>query len=246
MREDIRQTPPAFRVALGVIFSVSTTLMLMWTVSRFPNMQIPEPYWIFGALCPALISTPVCILLVRQGEQNLRLSRELRAAFEALERIADLDQMTGLINRATFFQQARAAFAESGGGTFLLIDIDRFKQINDNFGHDTGDRVLQLVAATLVAGLGSADMGGRIGGEEFAIYLAEEDPVEARRIAEDLRAAVEALRIDVDPGGQVCPTVSIGIASAREVSSVEEALRRADQAMYSAKRNGRNRIQVAT
>lgn len=237
--------PPAARVAMGVAFSVGTTLFMMWVLSRFPDMEIPKPYWIFGALCPALISAPVCYLLVRQGEQNLRLTRELREAFEALERIADLDHMTGLINRATFFQQAEAAYAESGSGAFLLIDVDTFKQINDNFGHDIGDRVLQQVAIALAAGLGAADLCGRVGGEEFAIYLVDGDEEEALRIAELLRAGVEALRIDAGPVGEVRPTISIGIASAQNATSVGDGLRRADQAMYSAKRRGRNRIQVA-
>ncbi len=236
--------PPFLRVAAGVAFSVATTLTLMWVVSRFPDMQIPNPYWYFGAACPAVISAPVCYLLVRQSEQNLRLSRELREAFQALQRFADLDQMTGLINRATFFQRA-ADLPGRGNGAFLHIDIDNFKSINDKFGHDVGDRVLQRVAAALVTGIGPTDLCGRIGGEEFAIYLARTDVEAAVAVAETLRAGVEQLRIQVEGTRAVQPTVSIGIASEQGSVSVEEGLRRADQAMYSAKRRGRNQVQVA-
>jgi diguanylate cyclase (GGDEF)-like protein len=121
-----------------------------------------------------------------------------------------------------------------------MLDIDRFKGINDRFGHPTGDLVLQEVAKCAKRCLGREATLARFGGEEFAVLLHETDLDGARRVAERLRAAVEALEV-AGPSGSIRVTVSVGVAAIEpEDRSHEAAVRRADSALYVAKSSGRN------
>jgi diguanylate cyclase (GGDEF)-like protein len=121
----------------------------------------------------------------------------------------------------------------------LMIDVDHFKQVNDEFGHMFGDAVLKAVAARLRLGVRASDVVGRFGGEEFAILLEETDRVNARNLAERLREQV-ASETHVLDGERRHVTVSIGVAEALAADSIESLLARADAALYEAKHQGRN------
>lgn len=131
----------------------------------------------------------------------------------------------------------------------LLVDVDHFKQINDRYGHPVGDQALKKIARALSVGLRKSDVLARYGGEEFALLLPESDIATAREIAERLRVAVGALRIDTPQKSAVGISVSIGLAalSAEHRSALEDPgmqlLRWADQALYTAKKQGRNRVE---
>jgi diguanylate cyclase (GGDEF)-like protein len=126
-----------------------------------------------------------------------------------------------------------------------MLDLDHFKQINDVYGHNAGDRVLVTVAQTLRREIRSADWLGRWGGEEFVVLLPDSNEAQAEGTLERLRKAVAAQRIELsDCSVQI--TISVGIASwAGENERVDEVLARADAALYRAKRAGRNRVQVS-
>ena len=174
------------------------------------------------------------------------LSEEVAAD---LEKLATTDGMTGLINRRHFEVLARAEWARfqryGRPLSLLVLDIDKFKSINDRFGHDIGDLVLKAVAETCKANKRTTDVVARIGGEEFAMLLPETNEAAAEIAAERLRKAIED-HPHVLPDMELTVTASIGIAGATlSMAAFEVMLKRADEALYDAKRTGRNRIVTA-
>ena len=165
---------------------------------------------------------------------------------ERLEGIANTDSLTGLLARHAFLQQASARLAGSPGShcALLIVDLDHFKRINDGHGHDVGDQALRLVADAMARVLREGDLLGRLGGEEFTVLLPDTGIEEAGRIARELHAAVARIAFVAD-GRPVPLRVSVGV-SAREKPEheLELLLKRADQAMYEAKRSGRDQVRV--
>lgn len=151
------------------------------------------------------------------------------------------DELTGLPNRAYFEEQVEQAIERAVRHgtpvTVLFVDLDRFKQANDTFGHDAGDRVLQIVASRLAAETRGGDVVARIGGDEFALMLWDTPESHAMIAAERIRVAVE-FPIELDLGMSI--SASIGLAALRPGERFQELVRRADLAMYEAKRRGRN------
>ncbi len=166
-----------------------------------------------------------------------------------LKRMANTDELTGLNNRRKLFDDLETEFqrAKRYGRPFSLcmLDLDFFKKINDQYGHDAGDQVLKAVAQAISLSLRENDMCGRIGGEEFTILLPDTALDSAAVFAERLRQHVEALSISLDDGQQVTLTCSIGVAEYSEhFHKATELLSCADQRLYHAKANGRNRISI--
>jgi diguanylate cyclase (GGDEF)-like protein len=159
----------------------------------------------------------------------------------SLARLAERDGLTGLLNHRAFHLRLAAEIdhAQRVGGTLslLLIDLDHFKEVNDQFGHLAGDEVLRQVAAVLQDVAREGDVVARVGGEEFCVLLPNTAAIGARLPAERVRAAVAVLR---DP---VPLTVSVGVASYPEDATAAPRLfEKADEALYEAKRRGRNRV----
>lgn len=175
-------------------------------------------------------------------------SMELRRERDSARHLADVDSLTGLLNRRAWSEQVRRLMLEPPEApSVLFIDIDRFKQLNDLRGHEVGDRVLADVAACLERSLRVHDLLGRYGGEEMVAALPRCSLDAATRIAEQLRHDVSRLNIhNHDHSLREAPkiTVSIGVARQRSGESLESLLRRADAAMYAAKRSGRDRVDV--
>lgn len=219
-------------------------MIAMFLISRFPGMAIPLPYWIFGFFTPLCISAPVCVIMSRQAEQKRRLNIKLRSALAELRQLAEIDQMTGLLNRATFLARLRDCH-DRQPGTCLLIDVDHFKAVNDGYGHAMGDRVLKAIADGLRATIRNDDLCGRLGGEEFAIYLRNMSSGQAAAMAERIRHAIEMLDIEAADGSHIRPTISIGAAPMDGSPNADDLLQRADMAMYAAKANGRNQVRLA-
>ncbi|MHB8620159.1 MAG: GGDEF domain-containing response regulator [Chloroflexota bacterium] len=163
----------------------------------------------------------------------------------ALEADSLSDSLTGLPNRRRFEKELQRLVGLAGrhGSHFavLMVDIDHFKRVNDSRGHAAGDFVLSQVAAGLQAALRSTDLVGRLGGEEFGILLPHTDQSGASRLAEHIRQDVESLPLERE-GKTIRVTISIGVASSRSSSAPLEA---ADEALYAAKRAGRNRVAVS-
>jgi diguanylate cyclase (GGDEF)-like protein/PAS domain S-box-containing protein len=171
---------------------------------------------------------------------------ELKKTQARLLELATTDGLTGLANRRHFLdrcEEENSRCCRYGSCVALLmIDVDHFKRVNDTLGHDSGDAVLKQLAGIMEESLRTADIAGRLGGEEFGALLPETGPAQALQVAERLRAAVEQADIDT-PSGRTAITLSIGVgAPSKGCATVEEMLKKADLAMYEAKRSGRNRV----
>lgn len=162
-----------------------------------------------------------------------------------LEHMVNTDALTNLASRRRILEileQEHGRASRYGSPLAILaVDIDHFKQINDNHGHDAGDEALRAFASVLRSGLRSHDSAGRMGGEEFMVVLPETGPDEALQVAERLRAMVAELAVCVDKK-VIRLTTSIGIASLDSCATVEELIKAADHALYAAKDAGRNRV----
>jgi two-component system cell cycle response regulator len=165
--------------------------------------------------------------------------------------MAITDQLTGLHNRRYMSRHldnlVANAYKTDKPLAFLIMDIDHFKSVNDTYGHDIGDEVLREFASRISANVRGIDLACRYGGEEFVVVMPDTDFDFAMTVAERLRKGVEekAFEISRDPG-KLGVTISIGIASSeKEGDTAEALLHRADQALYRAKREGRNRVVVA-
>jgi len=164
---------------------------------------------------------------------------------DKLHYLAMMDGLTGLFNRRHFLElaekEARRTTRYSQKLGFLMIDIDHFKRINDSFGHATGDRALQEFAKVLEDAVREADFVARYGGEEFVVALPETTLPGSGILAERIRAAVEKIEVKTDDGKIVRFTASIGGTHLlSEGDTAEQALSRADKALYEAKESGRN------
>lgn len=169
-------------------------------------------------------------------------------AHRRLARMATTDPLTGLFNRRHMVDLTEKLLAreqrQQGKLTLMLMDLDHFKDINDQYGHELGDRVLQRVALLLRDQAREQDFVGRWGGEEFLAVLPETDPEQALVAAERIRAAVQALEwTDLKPGLQV--TLCAGISQLNDRDSFSSAIARADRALYRGKAHGRNRVEQA-
>ena len=191
--------------------------------------------------------------------ENLRLSSDLREARQTVARQEDTlddlreqastDGLTRIANRREFdtrifAQQDR--FERLGEAySLVLIDIDHFKKVNDKHGHPSGDKVIAGVAETAASCINPADLAARYGGEEFAILLPRATLGGARLTAEKIREKVERTSFWCD-SGPVSVTVSLGVAQVHDGEALEALIRRTDEALYNAKRSGRNQVQAAT
>ena len=192
----------------------------------------------------------MCVVASELTEQLKRSAGEVKDLTQRLEQAqteALLDPLTGLNNRRGLERSIAEVGGTLTGASLLLADIDNFKAINDTHGHLLGDKVLRAVAQVLRACIKGRDMAARLGGEEFAILLPETSLQGAAILAERIRHAISQVRIRrVDRAeylGNV--TLSIGVAAAVETDVLESLVERADAALYSAKRAGRNRVSVA-
>jgi diguanylate cyclase len=181
--------------------------------------------------------------------RNLTISKmEQEKYIETIQEMAIRDGLTGLYNRRHVMELLDYEKNRSvrGGGTFCLamLDIDHFKNVNDLHGHQAGDAVLQAVAATMKKSLRNTEISGRYGGEEFLIIMTQTDIKGALICAERVRTQIENMNFpDIGPDFKV--TVSIGISEYHMREEVAPTIARADDALYQAKKHGRNRVETA-
>jgi len=216
-----------------------------------------------GAREVMLLSQSLRSLLRRVGQAEHKLevaareamaheaeTRELALDIERLRKLSETDPLTGLLNRRAFLSAAerQVAYARRYNRALAVVvaDIDHFKQVNDGHGHATGDAVIRAVAARLQTAARDTDLVARFGGEEFVVLLMESDITAAVSYAERARGLISATPVAAESGAQVRVTLSLGctILTADD-RDVQDAIDRADDALYGAKAAGRNRVRVS-
>lgn len=227
----LRALPP-------MIYSLLTLGLAIWLVSQTADLMdefLRQPLWIstFGEdiarVAGMLVVTLGVIALIRHSE----------ATMHELQRLSFHDSLTGLGNRR-MLQRVTEEFGDARY-SLLLLDLDHFKSINDRFGHDVGDRVLQEIASLLQGRYGDRGKVFRLGGEEFAVVVdpADDEPLE--READRLRREVRRLREETDAG----VTISVGAGTRHPAERPGDLMRRVDRALYRAKDAGRNTVMLA-
>lgn len=245
--EVVRRT--LIRTGFAVVGSVATTLLVALalfgtdldktvTVGHATTIML-----VIGTLCSALL----CAVMSYKSSVALQRMAQLKAE---LWEISRTDQLTGLLNRRGFIEAADLALAkakrEKMPAVALMCDVDKFKSLNDKFGHDFGDAVLVRLGNLLRAQSATTEMiVGRHGGEEFAALLLGKSAAEAMQTAEAIRRACAAEEVSYE-GASSRVTVSIGLAPCALEPSLDVLLRDADVALYQAKDAGRDRVMVAS
>lgn len=173
----------------------------------------------------------------------------LRARTVELYRLATVDSLTGVFIRRHFMDLAEKEINRArrydGPMAMIMLDADHFKSINDTHGHAAGDTVLRAIAETCYRDLRDVDFVGRLGGEEFAICLPETDQAAACEVAERIREDIENLVIPIDDGKTIRLSISVGVSELMSKDCLDDVMRRADAALYEAKKGGRNRVIAA-
>lgn len=187
--------------------------------------------------------------VVPDGEMH-NLFVAISGHYRELEYLARFDPLTGVANRRHFVEMVEAEMARSSRYgkplSILMMDIDQFKEVNDVYGHQAGDIVLQALCKTCKMILREFDVVGRWGGDEFAILLPETPPATAPQLAERLRGAIESTGVPLEMHSTLHFSVSIGCASRNaKDDNLDTIFNLADKALYDAKRIGRNRVCVA-
>ena len=225
--------------AHGSLFLLRTPLAqaLPWS----PTSQVFDSVWMTVLSFEALLFTiAIAFIMLAMAKERT----ELRHKTAAL-----IDPLTGLANRRAFLEEAMGLGGRQGAArrpiAVLIADLDRFKSINDRFGHGVGDQVLRVFAEVASAKLGPCDLIGRLGGEEFSIVLYDAGRDKALATAERIRLSFETAAAEVS-GRPVGGTVSMGMVVAENgLADLPALLVQADEALYCAKERGRNRIEMA-
>jgi diguanylate cyclase (GGDEF)-like protein len=218
---------------LGLLASLAAAMGFSTLVTVgmiFPQYGPVEPRYAFFMLiiCHFSVALFVVVLVQERAETQLR-------------RLANTDALTGIPNRQHFLASLPSELRD--GDAFIMIDIDHFKSINDRYGHETGDVVLVGVAQAIANTAGRNVTFGRLGGEEFALFLRGQTEDAAAAEADQIRIAVNGLAF-ASGAETIVPTVSAGVAIWRGDCDAKKLRDRADQALYLAKRGGRDRVEI--
>ena len=201
-----------------------------------------------GYLSKSNLSPEKLIKAIDTGLEKWARLQQARADKEQLEKLASFDSLTRVYNRQAIMGRLRETinrvrrYKESL--SLIMLDIDHFKKVNDQYGHLVGDDVLEKVATLIRDNIRSTDMVGRYGGEEFLIILPQTDLYAARIVAERIRSIIEMTKMKDFVGNTFSITVSQGISSCEPGDDVYSLISRADEALYRAKENGRNRVEI--
>lgn len=181
-------------------------------------------------------------VLQHSNHKMQRANEELEQAMEQLDEIAGTDELTGILNRRRFFEESRLRLENSEqyqASALCMIDLDHFKKVNDRYGHQAGDLVLERFCQITRECLRGSDLFGRYGGEEFILLLPQTNQDSGVQVAERIRLAFEAYSFDsIEPGLKL--STSIGVTLHRWGETLEDTLKRADKALYQAKSSDRN------
>ncbi|NOZ14063.1 MAG: diguanylate cyclase [Acidobacteria bacterium] len=196
-----------------------------------------------------ILALVLLMTLYRRYKLKVKSSKELEKAFQKMEELAGTDQLTGLYNRRSFLERVEIETVRMGRTwkpfSFIMLDIDNFKTINDTFGHECGDTVLKALAKALKNSLRLQDVSARWGGEEFLLLLPDTGIQGAFRLAEKIRRNIESIRVSCN-GDTIRFTVSAGVSSYDHPGAIDSVIRKADEALYLAKKSGKNCVKQTT
>ena len=195
-----------------------------------------NPFWIYSML---YLYVPIFFISIVLFEILLT---QWRNREKQIQIMSQLDPLTGIFNRRFISQSLGKIHQKNGDYSLVVLDLDFFKNINDSYGHDVGDRVLRDVAQVLSLSLRGNDLVGRFGGEEFVLLLSDKQQIHAMEIAERCREKIEQLNVEYAENQAIKITASFGVATWKPGLTREVVLRQADQALYLAKKNGRNQV----
>ena len=253
---------PSFYTSLLIFYFASATLVsTVFGLGPFADRQ-PNEALIINQLIVGTVATVCLYLSAARGEARAYLARleeanrdleqrveertrELDEALRVAETLATTDALTGIANRRRFFEigeyELERVKRYENTSSLLMLDIDHFKVVNDSYGHAFGDKVLKDLTHCVESNIRKVDSLARVGGEEFAILLPNTTKTAAAKLAEKLRLAIASQTVGEN---DVRYTVSIGVSELDpDDDGVSNALARADQALYRAKQNGRNRVE---
>lgn len=220
--------------ALAAMAGTSTTALAVWIGLPYSALTFHAAGW--GVVIEGILFA----LALAHRMRKVQLARR------QAEYLANIDPLTGLLNRRSFFSRANplwsTALRNKRPLSVMMVDIDHFKQINDQYGHAVGDQVLQAVSERLTAACRSGDVPARWGGEEFVIVLPETQASQASQLAERLRATIEAMEIRSNDDRTFSLSASFGIAGYVDHEDLEQLIRESDHWLYQAKQGGRNRV----
>jgi diguanylate cyclase (GGDEF)-like protein len=243
-RDAVIHTARRVGIAVGTTIILTSAMIVMEFGTEFYANVPVHTVLTRGVVIGTVIATFLtAVLTYRSG----MLMIELNTAKADLLKISRTDQLTGLLNRRGYFEAATEMLTEAGAAkrstVALMCDIDRFKAINDRYGHDFGDQLLAEVGETMRAfGQEHNALVARHGGEEFVALMVGVTTEQAIQQANELRRICAATTIVSDEGSSANITISIGLAAADEKPNLSAMMRAADKALYSAKRAGRDRV----
>lgn len=235
-------------ISLLTMFCYGLTLPLIWRVEGESfNLAVELTLWLsFSVFLPfiAVLGGNISGLRKKLVTSNAQLQEVLKQVTE----LATHDELTGLYNRRYILEMLKHEKnrADRGGGGFCvcLLDLDHFKAVNDRLGHQAGDQVLKIFARSIEPVLRSTDLFARFGGEEFLLFLPQTLPDKAQRCVQRIRTALVEARYEGLPDG-FRVTASIGVAYYEPEESIAALIERVDKALYQAKHNGRDRMEMA-
>lgn len=231
------ENPVAQFLGIQVVIAGAMTLArpLIILGSAFFEMDYPDFYWIFTSVSDAIVSVALAVGIFAVMASDV---------MEKIKAEALTDSLSGLLNRRGFEKRADAVlFGETSDrpAAMVMCDLDHFKKINDSFGHLAGDRVIRAFSDKLRENAPPRTLIGRLGGEEFAVFLMADNSLSARKYAQDVQTSFNAISAGL-VNGEMHPTASFGIAYANEGDGLFHLLDRSDRALYQAKKQGRNCI----
>lgn len=202
-----------------------------------------------GYLAKSSLSKENLVKTIDSALAKWRQIQQAKADQEKLERLANLDSLTGLYNRRVILDRLneRIKYVRRYGEelSLIMLDIDHFKKVNDQYGHLIGDGVLEGIAVLVQRNIRDTDVVGRYGGEEFIIILLKTGLSSALGVAERIRKAIQGAEMKDSEGNVFSVTVSEGVSSYKPAEDERSLISRADDALYRAKENGRNRVEAS-
>lgn len=223
------------------LFAFFVAFFITWAICGYPIRLT------FSAQTVWLSVPLATVYLVALSILSRHLTVRLRNKTRELERVALLDPRLHIPNRRLFEQRLASTLLQTQRGTIsaylVLLDVDDFKQVNDNYGHEAGDFLLAEVSEAIRDVISSKDVPARFGGDELAVIVYDSNERDVAQLARQVIARVESIRLPSDEVYRC--TISMGIAAAKSASSSSEWLRNADHALYDIKRNGKNGFSIS-